>query len=203
MGTLIITKFSAHFEDLRTARLVWQGDVDELVQATGTQDGRVDDVGPVGGTDDEHVLLGTHAVHLRQDLVDDAVGGASWKVVHEKHFTLGTIHRHSPASPMLPPRDLATESSSSKKRTHGAAALAYRTGCNLDKARQCSRRRHLVEHVAHVRLRFAEPHGEQLGALDADKVGLALVRDRLGQQGFATAWRAVEEHAARWFHTEL
>eukprot|EP00959_Pyramimonas_sp_CCMP1952_P352253 7380531-Pyramimonas_sp.AAC.1 len=40
----------------------------------------------------------------------------------------------------------------------------------------------LVEHLAHVRLRLAEPHGEQLGALDADEVRLALVRNRLGQQ---------------------
>ena len=39
-------------------------------------DSRVDDVGSVGGTDDEHVLLAAHAVHLRQDLVDHIVRGA-------------------------------------------------------------------------------------------------------------------------------
>ena len=33
-------------------------------------DGRVNNVGPVGGADDEHVLLAAHAVHLGQDLVD-------------------------------------------------------------------------------------------------------------------------------------
>ena len=33
-------------------------------------DSRVDDVGSVGGADDEHVLLAAHSVHLCQDLVD-------------------------------------------------------------------------------------------------------------------------------------
>merc|ERR1719244_1762374 len=42
-----------------------------------TEDGRVDDVGSVCGADDEHVLLGAHAVHLGQDLVDDTVRGAA------------------------------------------------------------------------------------------------------------------------------
>ena len=37
------------------------------------QDGGVDDVWPVGGSDDEDVLLAAHPVHLSQDLVDDSV----------------------------------------------------------------------------------------------------------------------------------
>ena len=37
------------------------------------QDGGVDDVWPVGGSDDEDVLLAAHAVHLSEDLVDDPV----------------------------------------------------------------------------------------------------------------------------------
>ena len=32
---------------------------------------------------------------------------------------------------------------------------------------------YLVEELADVGLRLAEPHGEQLGALDRDEVGLA------------------------------
>jgi len=35
-----------------------------------------------------------------------------------------TLSAAPPASPTLPPLDLAIESNSSKKRTHGAAALA-------------------------------------------------------------------------------
>lgn len=38
---------------------------------------------------------------------------------------LMTLSDAPPASPILPPRDLAMESNSSKKRTHGAACLAY------------------------------------------------------------------------------
>lgn len=44
-----------------------------MIQAARAQDGWVNDVRPVGGTDDEDVLLGGHAVHLCQDLVDDTV----------------------------------------------------------------------------------------------------------------------------------
>ena len=40
----------------------------------------------------------------------------------------------------------------------------------------------LVEHVPHVGLGLSEPHGQQLGALDGDEVGLALVGDGLIQQ---------------------
>ena len=41
------------------------------------EDGGVDDVGSVGGSDDEHILLTAHAVHLCENLVDDPVTGAS------------------------------------------------------------------------------------------------------------------------------
>jgi hypothetical protein len=40
-----------------------------------------------------------------------------------------------------------------------------------------------------VGLGLAEPHRKQLGALDADEVGLALVGDGLGQQRLPTAWQ--------------
>ena len=48
--------------------MIGHGDVDELVEAAGAHEGGVDDVRPVRGADDEHVLLGAHAVHLRQQL---------------------------------------------------------------------------------------------------------------------------------------
>merc|ERR1711936_32324 len=60
-------------EDGHPGSLVRQRDVDELVQTAGPQDGGVDDVWPVGGSDDEDVLLAAHPVHLSQDLVDDSV----------------------------------------------------------------------------------------------------------------------------------
>ena len=146
--------------------LVRQRDVDELIEATGAQHGRVDDVRPVGGADDEHVLLGAHAVHFGEHLVDDAIGGAAAV----------------------------------------AAAAAARLGYGVELVEEEHTRRRLarlVEHVAHVRLRLAEPHGEQLGALDRDEVGLALVGDGLGEQRLAAAGRAVEEDAARRRHAEL
>ena len=40
----------------------------------------------------------------------------------------------------------------------------------------------LVENVSDVGLAFTKPHRQQLGTLDRDEVGLALVGDGLGQQ---------------------
>ncbi len=75
-------------EDLDARLVVRQRDVNELVEAAGPQDGRVDDVGAVRRADDEHVLLGAHAVHLRQQLVDDAVRRAA-AVTHIPAARLG------------------------------------------------------------------------------------------------------------------
>ena len=56
-----------------THGLVRQRDIDELIQSTGTQDGRINNVRSIGGSNDEDILLGTHTIHLGQDLVDDSV----------------------------------------------------------------------------------------------------------------------------------
>ena len=52
----------------------------------------------------------------------------------------------------------------------------------------------LVKHITDVGLRLAEPHGKELRALDGNEVGLALVRDSLGQQGLSTTGRAIEQN---------
>eukprot|EP00968_Pinguiococcus_pyrenoidosus_P022664 scaffold3330_cov398-Pinguiococcus_pyrenoidosus.AAC.3 len=89
------------------------------------------------------------------------------------------------------------------------AAGTAGTACLRDRVHlieeQDARRRGagLVEEVAHVRLGLAEPHGEQLRALDADEVRPAFVGDGLGQEGLATARGAVEEHALGRVHAEL
>merc|ERR1719399_1436284 len=61
----------------------------------------------------------------------------------------------------------------------------------------------LVEELANVGLGLAEPHREELGALDRDEVGLALVGDRLGEQRLAAARRAIEEHTLGGLHAKL
>ena len=45
-------------------RFIRQGDVYELVQTTGPEDGRVYDVRSVGSSNNKHVLLGTHSIHF-------------------------------------------------------------------------------------------------------------------------------------------
>ena len=62
---------------LATRPLIWQRDVDELVQPPGPQQRPIDDVGAVGGSDDEDGLLAVHAVHFGQQLVKNAVARAT------------------------------------------------------------------------------------------------------------------------------
>ena len=64
-------------ENALTALLVGQGNVDESVETTGTAQGVVELLGPVGGTDNEDVLLAGHAVHLGKKLVNDTVGSSA------------------------------------------------------------------------------------------------------------------------------
>lgn len=44
-----------------------------------------------------------------------------------------------------------------------------------------------VEDVADVGFGFAEPHGQEFGAFDADEIGLAFVGDCAREEGFSTA----------------
>ena len=56
-------------EDLLAAREVGIGHHDLAVEAAGTQQRRIEHVGPVGGGDQDHALVGLEAVHLDQQLV--------------------------------------------------------------------------------------------------------------------------------------
>lgn len=64
-------------EDLETRCLIGQRNVDQLVETTGTEDGRVYDIGSVRGSDNEHILLAVHSIHLSKDLIDDTIGSSS------------------------------------------------------------------------------------------------------------------------------
>mmetsp|Transcript_7662 Transcript_7662/g.16937 ORF Transcript_7662/g.16937 Transcript_7662/m.16937 type:complete len:557 (+) Transcript_7662:788-2458(+) len=156
----------ARLENVHARALVGQRDVDELVEPAGAQHRRVDNVGPVGGADDEDGLLGAHAIHLGEDLVDDAVSR-----------TAGVAARRA-------------------ARARDRVELVEKE----DARRRAAR---LVKQLAHVGLRLAEPHGEQLGALDRDEIGRALVGNRLGEKRLAAAGRAVKEHALGRAHAEL
>ena len=58
-----------HREDLGAALAVGAVDHDLAVEAAGPQQGRVEDVGPVGGGDEDDVVLHLEAVHLDEELV--------------------------------------------------------------------------------------------------------------------------------------
>ena len=57
-------------EDLGPALHVGAVEDDLAVEAAGPQERRVEDVGAVGGGDDDHVGVGVEAVHLDEDLVE-------------------------------------------------------------------------------------------------------------------------------------
>ena len=153
-------------EDSEAGLVVRHGDVDELIEAAGTHKGRVDDVGAVGGSNDENILFGADAVHLGEELVHDAVGGTA-------------------AVP-------------------GAAAALLGDGIELVEEEDAGGGLSgLLEDVADVGLGLAEPHGEELGPLDGDEVGLALVGYGLGHEGLAASRGSVEEHSLAGAHAEL
>jgi len=60
---------AVHLEDALAADAVGPVDNDLAVEAAGAQKRRVEDVGPVGGRDQDHVVLHLEAVHLDQELV--------------------------------------------------------------------------------------------------------------------------------------
>ena len=56
-------------EDLLATAHIGQRHHDLTVEATGTQQRRIEHVGPVGRRDDDHALVALEAVHLDQQLV--------------------------------------------------------------------------------------------------------------------------------------
>ena len=59
-----------HLQDLAAAGLVGRADGEPAVEPPRAQQGRVEDLGPVGGAEHDHVLGAGEAVHLGQDLVE-------------------------------------------------------------------------------------------------------------------------------------
>lgn len=55
-------------EDGQPRVVVGHRDVDQLVETPRPHESRVDDVRPVGGPDNKHILFGSYAVHLREKL---------------------------------------------------------------------------------------------------------------------------------------
>ena len=60
-------------ENGNTGLLIRKWDVDELIKAARSQNGRINDVRPVGSANDKHIFFCGHAIHFCQDLVDDSV----------------------------------------------------------------------------------------------------------------------------------
>lgn len=70
-----------------------------------------------------------------------------------------------------------------------------------DDARSCGTS--LVKDVSDVAFRLTKPHAEQLGTLDRDEVGSALVGDSLSQHRLTGTRRTVEQDTSRGRETEL
>ncbi len=66
-----------------------------------------------------------------------------------------------------------------------------------------SKMTYLVKDLTDISLGFSKPHGEQFWALDWDEIGLALIGNCLGQQGFTTTWWSIEQHTLGWGHAKL
>lgn len=63
------------FEDFGTLALAGQANVQDLVQTTRSQHGRIDNVRPIGGGHQKYALALLNAVHFGQQLIDDTRTG--------------------------------------------------------------------------------------------------------------------------------
>ena len=57
-------------EDALASLDIGRVDHDPAVEAAGTQQRRIEDIGPVGGGDQDDAFVGLEAVHLHQELVE-------------------------------------------------------------------------------------------------------------------------------------
>mmetsp|Transcript_2596 Transcript_2596/g.7814 ORF Transcript_2596/g.7814 Transcript_2596/m.7814 type:complete len:353 (+) Transcript_2596:315-1373(+) len=153
-------------EDGDTRVVIWQRNVHELVEPSGTHDCGVEDVRSIGGANDKDVLPRTNTINLGKDLVDNTVTG-----------TAGVACR-GPTS--------AGNGVQLVKEQHARRGLTS-----------------LVKHLTHVRLGLSKPHGEKLGTLDGDEVGLALVGNGLCEERLSASRGSVEQHSLRWLHSKL
>jgi hypothetical protein len=61
---------------------IWQWYVYQLIQTSRSEDGRVNNVGTIGGSNDEDILLGAHPVHFGEDLVDNSIGSTTYMYMY-------------------------------------------------------------------------------------------------------------------------
>mmetsp|Transcript_5471 Transcript_5471/g.9487 ORF Transcript_5471/g.9487 Transcript_5471/m.9487 type:complete len:583 (+) Transcript_5471:685-2433(+) len=160
----------------------------------GLAEGGLEDVeaGALVGERDVDQLVQATRAHDRR--VDDV-----WPVrrTNDEHVLLGadTVHLG---------KNLVDDTVASAASIARAAASSAGDRVELIEEQHAGgRTARLVEKLADVGLGLTEPHGEELGALDRDEVGLALVGDGLGEQGFTAPRRSVEQHALRRLHPEL
>ncbi len=139
---------------------------DAPVKATGAQQGRVEDVGAVGGGHNDHIGIGIEAVHLDQHLVEGL---------------LAFIMRAAQAGAAL----ASDRIDLIHKDDAGRMALG------------------LVEQVTHTAGAHADEHFHELGAGDGEEGHAGFAGNCLGQQGFARAGRADQQHALRDARPEL
>jgi hypothetical protein len=64
-------------EDVLPGGQVRQRDVNELIQSAWAQESLIQELRPVRGADEEHVLLDSHAIDLGQQLVHDTVASTT------------------------------------------------------------------------------------------------------------------------------
>lgn len=193
------------FQNANPAPLVREGDVDELIQTARSQDGGVDDVRSVCGSDDEDVLLAGHSIHLGQDLVDDTVGcSASISNVAATGLSYGVkLIKEQNAWSCLTSLETFTptcilENNADVNYPHAVALVTLIAEALIHQEHSC-----LVKDLSDVGFRLSEPHGEQLRSFDRDEICLALIGNGFGQQSLTTTWGAVEQHTLGGGHAKL
>ena len=65
------------FKDVDSGTLVWQWDVNELIETTRSDEGLIEDIWSICGSDEEQILLLSGTVHLGQKLVKHSITSAT------------------------------------------------------------------------------------------------------------------------------
>ena len=147
-----------NLEDRQAGTLVGAIDGDVAIEAAGAQQGRIEDVGAVGGGQHDHGFGLAEAIHLAEDLI-------------ERLFALVVAPAEAGAADAADGVDFVDEQN---------AGVSFLSG---------------FEHIADAAGADADEHLNELGTADGEERHAGFASDGAGEQCFAGAWRAHQQHA--------
>ena len=191
---IVVHRAQVAVDDLAPPGAVGQIHLDELVEAPGAFQRRVDHVGAVGGAHEQHVpvALGRLLAHdLEQLALHLLLEGLAVDAVH-------LVQQAGQGTGAAAHESAHAAAAAAAFAHHAAAALGHRVDL-VDigdrRAVALGKLARLADEPDHLHHVHAPEHGTEPGALDGDERDPGLAGHRLGQHRLAGAGRAVQEQA--------